>query len=60
MLMVGGCHVFQPKFDANVAVRSIEEHQVTSLITVPAMVAVLASFIGYEFPLKLQLPPVER
>ncbi|CAA6668083.1 unnamed protein product [Spirodela intermedia] len=48
MLMVGGCHVFQPKFDANVSVRSIEEHQVTSLITVPTMVAVLASFIGKE------------
>uniref|UniRef100_A0A1D1YDS6 4-coumarate--CoA ligase n=1 Tax=Anthurium amnicola TaxID=1678845 RepID=A0A1D1YDS6_9ARAE len=48
VLLVGGCHVFIPRFDAKIATRAIEQHQVTSLITVPAMVADLASFLGKE------------
>ncbi|KAI4299701.1 hypothetical protein L6164_033135 [Bauhinia variegata] len=35
MLMVGGCHVLMPKFDAESAVEAIEQYTVTSLITVP-------------------------
>ncbi|KAI4299709.1 hypothetical protein L6164_033141 [Bauhinia variegata] len=37
MLMVGGCHVLMPKFDAQSAVEAIEQYTVTSLITVPAI-----------------------
>lgn len=44
MLMVGGCHVFIPKFDAKLASAAIEQNHVTSLITVPAMMADLISF----------------
>ncbi|XP_050369441.1 2-succinylbenzoate--CoA ligase, chloroplastic/peroxisomal isoform X2 [Argentina anserina] len=43
MLMVGACHVFIPKFDAKSALEAIEQHNVTSLITVPAMMADLVS-----------------
>ncbi|KAK8918918.1 hypothetical protein KSP39_PZI021240 [Platanthera zijinensis] len=39
MLMVGGCHVFIPKFDAKLAFAAVEQCHVTSLITVPAMMA---------------------
>ncbi|MQM20935.1 hypothetical protein Taro_053965 [Colocasia esculenta] len=46
MLMAGGCHVFIPKFDAKAATKVIEQHHITSLITVPVMVADLASFLG--------------
>ncbi|PKA48538.1 2-succinylbenzoate--CoA ligase, chloroplastic/peroxisomal [Apostasia shenzhenica] len=44
MLMVAGCHVFIPKFNAELALAAIEQHNVTSLITVPAMLADLISF----------------
>lgn len=37
MLMVGGCHVVMPKFEAKSALEAMEQHHVTSLITVPAM-----------------------
>ncbi|KAL6206523.1 hypothetical protein ACLB2K_023771 [Fragaria x ananassa] len=43
MLMVGACHVFIPKFDAKAALKAIAQHNVTSLITVPAMMADLVS-----------------
>ncbi|CDP04150.1 unnamed protein product [Coffea canephora] len=43
MLMVGGCHVFIPKFEVKSAIRVIEQHHVTSFITVPAMMADLIS-----------------
>lgn len=43
MLMVGACHVFIPKFDAKSALEAIGQHNVTSLITVPAMMADLVS-----------------
>ncbi|KAG8385204.1 hypothetical protein BUALT_Bualt03G0017500 [Buddleja alternifolia] len=39
MLMAGGCHVIIPKFEANLASEAIREHLVTSLITVPTMMA---------------------
>ncbi|KAL0926526.1 hypothetical protein M5K25_002766 [Dendrobium thyrsiflorum] len=44
MLMVGGCHVFIPKFDAKLVSSAVEQNHVTSLITVPAMMAALISF----------------
>ncbi|KAK4488109.1 hypothetical protein RD792_003851 [Penstemon davidsonii] len=43
MLMAGGCHVIIPKFDATLASDAIIEHRVTSLITVPTMMADLIS-----------------
>ncbi|XP_014518787.1 2-succinylbenzoate--CoA ligase, chloroplastic/peroxisomal isoform X1 [Vigna radiata var. radiata] len=45
MLMVGGCHVLMPKFDAESAVGAIEQYAVTSFITVPAIMASLISVI---------------
>ncbi|XVE89368.1 hypothetical protein DITRI_Ditri19aG0196200 [Diplodiscus trichospermus] len=45
MLMVGACHVFIPKFEATLALEAIEQHHVTSLITVPATMADLISMI---------------
>jgi len=47
MLMVGGCHVLMPKFDAESAVGAIEQYAVTSFITVPAIMASLISVIRY-------------
>ncbi|KAJ4963223.1 hypothetical protein NE237_023162 [Protea cynaroides] len=43
MLMVGACHVLIPKFEAESAMKTIEQHHVSSLITVPAMMADLVS-----------------
>lgn len=43
MLMVGGCHVFVPKFASGPAIRIIEKLKVTSFITVPAIMADLIS-----------------
>ncbi|KAA8514830.1 hypothetical protein F0562_018009 [Nyssa sinensis] len=45
MLMAGGCHVLIPKFEAKSAVQAIEQHYVTSLITVPAIMSDLISLI---------------
>lgn len=45
MLLAGGCHVFIPKFDAKLTFEEIKNHQVTSFITVPAMMADLISFL---------------
>lgn len=45
MLMVGGCHVLIPKFEAKSAFEAIEKHHITSLITVPAIMADLISVI---------------
>ncbi|KAK9267479.1 hypothetical protein L1049_009905 [Liquidambar formosana] len=45
MLMVGGCHVLTPKFEAKAALEAIEQHYVTSLITVPTIMADLISLI---------------
>ncbi|XP_068657410.1 2-succinylbenzoate--CoA ligase, chloroplastic/peroxisomal isoform X1 [Aristolochia californica] len=39
MLMVGGYHIFIPKFEAKAVLTSMELHKVTSLITVPAIMA---------------------
>ncbi|KAM3250970.1 2-succinylbenzoate-CoA ligase, chloroplastic/peroxisomal [Capsicum annuum] len=44
MFMAGGCHILLPKFEAKLAVESIDKHNVTSFITVPAMMADLISF----------------
>ncbi|KAG8365667.1 hypothetical protein BUALT_Bualt18G0130200 [Buddleja alternifolia] len=44
VLMAGGCHVIIPKFEANIAIEAIREHNVTSLIIVPTMMADLISF----------------
>ncbi|KAL7102595.1 hypothetical protein ACP275_08G129300 [Erythranthe tilingii] len=44
MLMAGGCHVIIPKFEANLAFEVIREYNVTSLITVPTMMADLISY----------------
>lgn len=43
MLMIGARHVLMPKFEAKSALEAIERHSVTSLITVPAMMADLVS-----------------
>ncbi|XP_015959284.1 2-succinylbenzoate--CoA ligase, chloroplastic/peroxisomal isoform X2 [Arachis duranensis] len=48
MLMVGGCHVLMPKFDPKSAVDAIERYGVTSLITVPAIMASLISLIRHK------------
>ncbi|CAK8531127.1 unnamed protein product [Lathyrus sativus] len=48
MLMVGGCHVFMPKFDAELAVDAVEQHTVTSFITVPAIMASLISIVRHK------------
>ncbi|TYI26525.1 hypothetical protein ES332_A05G119200v1 [Gossypium tomentosum] len=45
MLMVGACHAFIPKFEATLALEAIEQHHVTSLIIVPAMMADLISSV---------------
>ncbi|CAL9163271.1 unnamed protein product [Musa hybrid cultivar] len=46
MLLAGGCHVFIPKFDAKLTFEEIKNHQVTSFITVPAMMADLIPFVS--------------
>lgn len=47
VLMVGSCHVLMPKFEARLALEAIDQHEVTSLITVPAMLADMVSVIRY-------------
>jgi len=45
MLMAGACHVLMPKFESKTAIEVIEKQDITALITVPAMVADLISFL---------------
>ncbi|KAL8154223.1 hypothetical protein V2J09_011983 [Rumex salicifolius] len=45
MLMAGGCHVLIPKFEAKLAVESMENNRVTSFITVPTIMVDLLSQI---------------
>ncbi|KAL9671748.1 hypothetical protein QQ045_009321 [Rhodiola kirilowii] len=45
MLMIGARHILIPKFDAVKALKCIEDYQVTSFITVPAMLSDLISMI---------------
>ncbi|KAL8106957.1 hypothetical protein AgCh_023674 [Apium graveolens] len=45
MLMVGGCHVLMPKFEAALALKAINQYEVTSFITVPAILADMVSVI---------------
>ncbi|XP_047969870.1 2-succinylbenzoate--CoA ligase, chloroplastic/peroxisomal [Salvia hispanica] len=44
VLMAGGCHVIAPKFETESAFEAIRDHNVTSLITVPTMMADFISF----------------
>ncbi|XP_019078283.1 2-succinylbenzoate--CoA ligase, chloroplastic/peroxisomal isoform X1 [Vitis vinifera] len=53
MLMVGGCHIFIPKFDAKLALEAIKQHHVTSLITVPAIMVDLVSIIRMKMTWKV-------
>ncbi|CAI9090795.1 OLC1v1025647C1 [Oldenlandia corymbosa var. corymbosa] len=39
MLMAGACHVILPKFEVKAAIKAIEDHHITALITVPTMMA---------------------
>ncbi|KAK7331279.1 hypothetical protein VNO77_25499 [Canavalia gladiata] len=48
LLLVGGCHVLMPKFDAESAVGAMEQYTVTSFITVPAIMASLISIIRHK------------
>lgn len=45
IILVGGCHVFLPKFRALDAFDAIKEHQVTAMIAVPAMLKDLTSLL---------------
>ncbi|KAF5203957.1 2-succinylbenzoate--CoA ligase, chloroplastic/peroxisomal [Thalictrum thalictroides] len=45
MLMVAACNVILPKFESKSVLKAIEQHHVSSLITVPAMMADLISCI---------------
>ncbi|XP_077243869.1 acyl-activating enzyme 14 [Tasmannia lanceolata] len=45
MLMVGACHVLIPKFEPKSVFEAIKQHRVTSLITVPTMMADMISFL---------------
>ncbi|XP_038678815.1 2-succinylbenzoate--CoA ligase, chloroplastic/peroxisomal isoform X2 [Tripterygium wilfordii] len=45
ILLLGGCHVLIPKFEAKSALEGIEQYHVTSLITVPAIMDSLLSLI---------------
>ncbi|KAG6387078.1 hypothetical protein SASPL_152261 [Salvia splendens] len=44
VLMAGGCHIIAPKFETESAIEAIRDHSVTSLITVPTMMADFISF----------------
>ncbi|MCO5576718.1 hypothetical protein L7F22_030534 [Adiantum nelumboides] len=51
ILLVGGCHVFLPKFHALDALNAIKNYEVTAMITVPAMLKDLISQLytrGFE------------
>lgn len=45
MILAGGCHIFLPKFQALDVWEAIKQHQVTSMIAVPAMLKDLTSLI---------------
>uniref|UniRef100_A0A7N0T0N3 4-coumarate--CoA ligase n=1 Tax=Kalanchoe fedtschenkoi TaxID=63787 RepID=A0A7N0T0N3_KALFE len=45
MLMAGACHIITPKFEAEKALKYIDDYQVTSFITVPAIMSDLISMI---------------
>ncbi|KAK9055963.1 hypothetical protein SSX86_027050 [Deinandra increscens subsp. villosa] len=59
MLMVGGCHVLMPKFEANSALKAIEKYHVTSLITVPTIMSDIISLIRTKYARK-ELPMVKK
>ncbi|KAI7738564.1 LOW QUALITY PROTEIN: hypothetical protein M8C21_015842 [Ambrosia artemisiifolia] len=59
MLMVGGCHVLMPKFEAKLALEAIEEYHVTSFITVPTIMSDIISLIRTKYTRK-ELPMVKK
>ncbi|KAJ0796869.1 putative o-succinylbenzoate--CoA ligase [Helianthus annuus] len=59
MLMVGGCHVLLPKFEAKLALEAIEEYRVTSFITVPTIMSDVISLIRAKYTRK-ELPTVKK
>ncbi|XP_076897395.1 2-succinylbenzoate--CoA ligase, chloroplastic/peroxisomal-like [Bidens hawaiensis] len=59
MLMVGGCHVLMPKFEAHSALEAIEEYHVTSFITVPTIMSDMISLIRTKYTRK-ELPMVKK
>lgn len=48
MLMVGGCHIVVPKFEAKSALQAIEKYHVTSFITVPTIMSDMISLIRFS------------
>nr|XP_043620997.1 2-succinylbenzoate--CoA ligase, chloroplastic/peroxisomal isoform X2 [Erigeron canadensis] len=46
ILMVGGCHVLTPKFEAKSALQAIEKFHVTSFITVPTIMSDMISLVS--------------
>ncbi|KAL8192310.1 hypothetical protein R6Q57_027977 [Mikania cordata] len=62
MLMVGGCHVLMPKFEAKSALEAIEKHHVTSFITVPTIMSDIISLIRFSGSniRKKELPMVKK
>ncbi|KAH9288255.1 hypothetical protein KI387_032372 [Taxus chinensis] len=44
IVLAGGCHVFLPKFEAASAVFAIQRHSVSAMITVPTMLADIATY----------------
>lgn len=59
IILVGGCHVFLPKFRALDAFDAIKEHQVTAMIAVPAMLKDLTSLLLSRSCKDSKLPSVE-
>lgn len=54
IILVGGCHVFLPKFHALDAFDAIKEHQVTAMIAVPAMLKDLTSLLLSRYLVQMQ------
>lgn len=54
IILVGGCHVFLPKFHALDAFDAIREHQVTAMIAVPAMLKDLTSLLLSRYLVQMQ------
>ncbi|KAI3680888.1 hypothetical protein L6452_35667 [Arctium lappa] len=59
MLMVGGCHILVPKFEAKLALQAIEKYHVTSFITVPTIMSDMISLIRTKDTWK-ELPMVKK
>ncbi|KVH89411.1 AMP-binding, conserved site-containing protein [Cynara cardunculus var. scolymus] len=59
MLMVGGCHILVPKFEAKSSLQAIEKYHVTSFITVPTIMSDMISLIRTKDTWK-ELPMVKK